>query len=37
MDPQTYTDPQLTVQDRMVIQTLLDDIGHNGKSLISRI
>lgn len=30
MDPQTYVDPQLTVQDRMVIETLLHDAPSNG-------
>jgi hypothetical protein len=30
MDPTTYKDPELTLQDKMVVEVLLDDIGANG-------
>lgn len=32
MDPTTYKDPELTLQDKMVVEVLLDDIGANGEN-----
>lgn len=31
MDPSTYTDPQLTRQDKLVIKSLVDDVDSNGE------
>jgi len=32
MDPSTYKDPELTLPDQMVVETLLEDIGANGET-----